>query len=255
MANLRARLASGEKLMGTMLNIVDHIDMVKILKVCGFDYFIVDNEHGCMAYDKVACMCALAKEMDIGCLVRIPGCSRESILRYLEMGADGLMMPNCNTADEARQLIQYAKYTPVGNRGVSMMRGHTRYIPVPSAAEYMKKSNEETLMIVQVESPESVANIREIMSVEGIDVAFIGPNDLCVSMGIPGQQSNPDYIAAVDSVIQTCKELGKHSGIQTMDPQSMLPWLRKGMDCNLYSNEVRLMMDAAKEAMKVLGEA
>ena len=254
MANLRARLNSGEKLMGTMVNIMDHIDMVKILKVCGFDYFIIDNEHGCMTDDKVTCMCALAKEMDIGCVIRIPECRREPILHYLEMGADGLMLPNCDTADEARQLIQYAKYTPVGNRGVSMMRGHTRYIPVPSAAEYMKKANEETLMIVQVESPKSVANIREIMSVEGIDVAFIGPNDLCVNMGIPGQQNNPDYIAAVDSVIQACKELGKHSGIQTMETQSLLPWIRKGMSCNLYSNEVRLMMDSARAALKILNE-
>ncbi len=255
MANLRKRLYNGEKVMGTMLNIVDHIDMVKIMKVCGFDWIIVDNEHGCMAYDKVAAMCALAKEMDMGCLVRIPECSRESILRYLEMGADGLMMPNCNTAQQARQLVEYAKYTPVGNRGVSMMRGHTCYLPVPSAADYMKKANEETLLIIQVESPEGVKNIDEIMAVEGIDVAFVGPNDLCVSMGIPGQFSNPQYLQAVDRVIAACKAAGKFSGIQTMTVDTLIPWIQKGMTCNLYSNEVRLMMDSAQAAIKELAKA
>ncbi len=252
MANLRGRLLAGEHLMGTMLNISDHIDMVKILKVCGFDYFIIDCEHGCTSYEKAAAMCALSREMGIGCLVRVPECRREPILRYMEMGVDGLMLPNCNTPEQARQLVSYAKYPPLGNRGVSLMRGHTQYLPVPSAVDYMKKANEETLMIIQVESPESVDNLEQIMATEGIDVALVGPNDLCVSLGIPGAFGDPKYIAAVDRVIDVCKKAGKCSGIQTMDPDSLIPWMDKGMTCNLYSNEVRMLMDHAKAALSKL---
>ncbi|MGE4352491.1 MAG: HpcH/HpaI aldolase/citrate lyase family protein [Oscillospiraceae bacterium] len=252
MTDIKSRLKNGENIFGTMINIVDHPDIVKIFKSCGFDYFIVDCEHGCMSYDKVSALVGLAKEMDIAALVRIPKADRESILRYMEMGADGLMLPNTDTADQARELVRYAKYAPIGERGISMMRGHNRYIPVESPVDYMREANENTILIVQIESSVSISNIEEILSVEGIDIAFMGPSDLCQSLGILGHLDSPIYVEAVEKVIAASQKLGKACGTQGMNPEALQIWVDKGMRFNLYSNEVSMLMREGKTAMKIL---
>jgi 2-dehydro-3-deoxyglucarate aldolase/4-hydroxy-2-oxoheptanedioate aldolase len=247
--NLKKRLAAGENLLGTMINIVDHPDMVKILQVCGFDYFIIDCEHGYMSYPKTATMLAYAREAGIGGFVRIPGPSREAILRYMDMGAAGLMMPNVDTAGQAKALVDHAKYAPLGNRGVSIVRAHSGYNPGMPQAQYMEKMNDETILIVQIESPAAVENISEIIGTPGIDIAFIGPNDLCQSLGIPGAQDHPKYIGAVQKVIDACARAKKHSGMQAMNPDLMKSWIAKGMGFNLYANEVTMLLNAGKEAV------
>jgi len=235
-----------------MLNIVDHPDIIKIFKYCGFDYFIVDCEHGAFEYTQISTLIGLAKEMGIASIVRIPLTSRESILRYMEMGADGLMLPNTNTAELARELVLHAKYSPLGDRGISMMRGHNRYIPVASPLEYMKKANEETLLIVQIETVTGLKNVDEIAAVDGIDVALIGPNDLCHSLGIAGQQNNPLYIESVEKVIAAFKKQGKQAGTHGMTTDALKFWTDKGMTFILYSNEVSMLMKEAKSAVDAL---
>jgi len=249
---LKARLQQGETVLGTMVNMVTHPEIAKVLKVCGFDYFIIDCEHGNFDYSEVATILALAREAGICGMVRIPEVTREVVLKYMEMGAKGLMMPNVETAEQAKKLVEYAKYYPLGNRGVSLLRPATGFEKVDSAADYMKKVNDETILIIQVESSTAVKNVAEIMAVEGIDAAFIGPNDLTQSMGIMGQIEHPDYIAAVETVIAAAKAKGKFSGIQTAQPKGLEPWIAKGMTLNLWASEVVILMTAAKDGIAQL---
>jgi 2-dehydro-3-deoxyglucarate aldolase/4-hydroxy-2-oxoheptanedioate aldolase len=106
--------------------------------------------------------------------------------------------------------------------------------------------------MVQIESPKGVENVGRMLDVEGIDAAFIGPNDLSQSMGIMGQTSHPDFIAAVDRVIEAARQRKKFSGVHMMSADALLPWMKKGMTLNLWSNEVLLMMDAAKGGLAKL---
>lgn len=244
--DLKMRLKKGEHILGTMVNLFDNPEIAKILKVCGFDYFIIDCEHGCFDYSAVANILAMAREVGICGMVRIPEVKREVILKYMEMGAGGLMLPNAESIEQAEKLVEYSKYHPLGNRGVSLLRPATGFEKVDNAAGYMDKVNQETILIVQVESPTSVKNIEELLAVEGIDAAFIGPNDLTQSMGILGQYEHVDYIAAVDHVIEMAKKTQKSAGIQTMSASALAPWIAKGMTLNLWGSEVVIMMNAAK---------
>jgi 2-dehydro-3-deoxyglucarate aldolase/4-hydroxy-2-oxoheptanedioate aldolase len=137
----------------------------------------------------------------------------------------------------------------MGNRGVSLFRPATGFEKVGNPVEYMKKCNEENILMVQVESPKGVQNVERMLDVEGIDAAFIGPNDLSQSMGIMGQTSHPDFIAAVDRVIAAARERKKFSGIHMMSVDALRPWIEKGMTLNLWSNEVLLIMEAAREGL------
>jgi len=247
--NLKVRLKKGEHVLGTMVNLFDNPEIAKIIKVCGFDYFIIDCEHGCFDYSAVANILAMAREVGICGMVRIPEVKREVILKYMEMGAGGLMLPNAENVEQAEKLVEYSKYHPLGNRGVSLLRPATGFEKVGDAVSYMEKVNQETVLIVQVESPTSVKNIDKLLAIEGIDAAFIGPNDLTQSMGILGQYEHADYIAAVDHVIQMAKQTKKFAGIQTMSAPALVPWIAKGMTLNLWGSEVVIMMNAAKEGV------
>ena len=250
--NLKARLKNNENIMGTMVTVFDNPEIAKILKVCGFDYFVIDCEHGSFDYSKVATILAVAREAGIAGIIRIPEVKREVVLKYMEMGAMGLLLPNTDTAEQAELLVKYAKYSPLGNRGVSLLRPHTGFETVSNAVEYMHRANEETVLMVQIESPIGVANIEKMMDIEGIDAAFIGPNDLSQSMGIMGQFDNAEFIAAIDHVILSAKKRGKYSGIHLNTIDALKPWLDKGMTLNLWSNDVLHMMNTAKEGLTKL---
>ena len=249
---LKQKLRNNEAVVGTMITTFDNPELAKILKVCGFDFFVVDCEHGHFDYSAVGNICLVAREAGIPAVVRIPEVRREIVLKYMEMGATGLLLPNCDTVEQATALVEYSKYFPMGNRGVSLLRQHTGYEKIDSATEYMKQCNEENVLMIQVESPTSVENLDKIMSIDGIDSAFVGPNDLSQSMGIMGQYDNPRFIEAVEYVITTAKAKGKYSGIHMMSVPTLQPWLDKGMTFSLLGNDLIFMMNAAKENLSKL---
>jgi 2-keto-3-deoxy-L-rhamnonate aldolase RhmA len=251
--NLKEKLRKGESLVGTMVIVFDNPEIAKLLKLCGFDFFLVDCEHGNFDYSAVANLFAVAREAGIPPMVRIPEVRREVVLKYMEMGARGILLPNAETVEQAKALVEYSKYYPLGNRGVSLFRPHTGFDKIDNAVEYMNRVNEENILMLQIESPKGVENVEKMLDVEGIDAAFIGPNDLSQSMGIMGQTSHPTFIAALDRVIAAARQRKKFSGIHVMSTDALLPWMAKGMTLNLWSNDVLLMMNAAKEGLKKLG--
>ncbi len=250
--NLKERLKAGQYILGTMVTVFDNPEIAKMLKVCGFDFFIVDCEHGNFDYSDVAGMSTVAREAGIPLMVRIPEVRREVVLKFMELGAMGLLLPNTETVSQAKALVNYSKYYPKGNRSVSLLRSHTGFEKIGSATEYMKKANEENILMVQIESPTAVENINNLLDVEGIDAALIGPNDLSQSMGIMGQTDDPLFIAAVDKVIGAAKRRGKFSGIHMMSVEPLQPWIEKGMSFNFWANDVAMMMNAAKEGLAQL---
>jgi 2-keto-3-deoxy-L-rhamnonate aldolase RhmA len=253
MWNLKERLRRGESLVGTMVITVENPELVRMLKVGGFDFFVVDAEHGSFDYGAVAGLMNAAREVGITPMVRVPEARREVVLKYMEMGARGLLLPNAETVEQARALVEYSKYYPLGNRGVSLFRSHTGFDKIDDPVEYMNRVNDQNILMLQIESPKGVGNVEKLLDVEGIDAAFIGPNDLSQSMGIMGQTSHPTFVAALERVIAAAKQRKKFSGIHMMSTDALLPWMAKGMTLNLWSNEVLLMMNAAKEGLKKLG--
>jgi 2,4-dihydroxyhept-2-ene-1,7-dioic acid aldolase len=250
--NLKARLKKGENLVGTIINFIDNPEIAKVFKVCGFDFFMIDCEHTGYDYSAVARLLSLAREVGICAIVRVPEPKRAVILKYMEMGAGGLMLPNVETREEAEKLVEYSKYAPLGNRGVSLLRPAAGFEHIDNPAEYMKEVNEETILVIQIESLNASKNVDQLLAVEGIDAAFIGPNDLSQSMGMIGQYNHPDFIAAVDRVAQVAKELNKFSGMQTGTPEGLEPWIAKGMTLNLWSSDLGIFMNTIKAGVSKL---
>ena len=159
----KTRIQSGEHLLGTMVTTFASADVPKILKACGFDFFIIDCEHGSFTTREVADMICVARAIELPGMVRIPELRREHVLHCMELGAAGLLLPNTETAEQARQLVDYAKYAPMGHRGVSLSRPHTDFLKQDSAA-YMQSANRDTVLLCQIESQLGVSNIDAVMA-------------------------------------------------------------------------------------------
>jgi 2-keto-3-deoxy-L-rhamnonate aldolase RhmA len=251
MSSFKQRLKNGELILGTILSEVRNPNVAFMLAQCGFEFFIIDNEHGAFSSETVCNMVAAARGAGIAVIVRIPEIRRETILKPLDSGAGGLLVPQVNTPEQAREVVRHAKYPPDGDRGVALRRAHSLYGRVNPAA-YLEQANRDTFIAVQAESIQAIENIDDIASVEGVDCIFAGPFDLSVSLGIPGQLSHPDEVAAIDKMLAACHRHKRAGGILMFDAKMLKPWIDKGMRFVAYSSDISLLADAAADAVKEL---
>ncbi len=253
MLNLKTKLKDGGLVIGTMISEIRNPNLAYMLVQCGFDFFIIDNEHGAYSPETISNMIAAARGAGISIVVRIPEIRREAIMKPLDSGATGLLVPMVNTADQAKEIMTYAKYPPMGNRGVALSRAHSSY-GRPNAAEYLDQANQATFIAVQAESPQAIENLASIAAVPGVDAIFVGPADLSVSMGIPGQITHPREVEAIAKVVDVCQQHNVIPGIHMSKLETLKDWIRKGMRFVTFSSDVDLLARAAEENLVQLRE-
>ena len=203
------------------------------MKQTGLDYVIVDLEHSPVGPGTAAELVAAANDAGLGTLVRINAISRGQILKMLDAGAMGLIVPQVNTADEVRELVSYAKFAPLGNRGYCPTADGGWGFSDDYAAGmpgYMAQANERTLVIPQCETTEALADIENIAAMEGVDGIFIGPFDLSISMGLPGAFEEQRFKAALTRIQQACRQAGKPCLIFAGDGAAAGVRLAQGFD-------------------------
>jgi len=253
MYKIKERLQKGELVLGTIISEVRNPNIAYMLAQCGFEFFIIDNEHGTYNVETITNMVAVARGAGISVIVRIPEITRENILKPLDSGASGLLIPMVNTAKEAKTVIQHAKYPPLGKRGAALRRPHNLYTKV-NATDYLKQANKNTFIAVQAETTESIENIHEIAAVKGVDCIFVGPFDLSISLGIPGQINHSIEVEAIEKIAKACKEHKKIAGILMFDQELLAKWINKDFRFAVYSSDITMLADAASNAVKELKE-
>ena len=251
MYSIKKRLQNGELVLGTIISEVRNPNIAYMLAQCGFEFFIIDNEHGAYNPETIANMIAAARGAGISVIVRIPEITRENILKPLDAGAAGLLVPMVNSATEAEEIIRHAKYPTMGNRGAALRRPHNRYAKV-NAAEYLKQANENTFIAVQAETMQAIENIDEIASVDGVDCIFVGPFDLSISLGIPGQINHKVEVEAIEKIAYACKKHHKIGGILMFDQELLTKWIKQDFRFAVYSSDITMLADAASIAVKEL---
>jgi 2-dehydro-3-deoxyglucarate aldolase/4-hydroxy-2-oxoheptanedioate aldolase len=243
---LKQALQSGGGAMGIMITMVAQPDIVRVLSLAGYDFAMVDCEHGSFTTREVANLIGIAMGIDFPVLVRIPEMRREHALKYMEMGAAGLMLPQTEDADQARALVDCIKYAPEGHRGVSLARPHTRYQPVSDGRAYMQGANARSIVLCQIESRLGVQRAAEIAAVPGVDVLLIGPNDMSQDYGLLNQYDHPEVQGAFSAVIAAAKASGKAAGAHFTSPAQLVRWMPRGMRFNMCGTDVSLLRTGAK---------
>ena len=166
-----------KQLGGLFVQVLDQAPVVLMAQAAGFDFLFFDGEHGDIDRSRLSSVMLLGNSLGIPSIVRAPQLARADVSRMLDLGASGVMVPMVETAAQARQLVQWAKYPPVGARSYSG-GAHTGYGPSGHHAQNMSRANVSTLAIAQIETVEGVRNVRDILAVPGLDAAIVGPCDL-----------------------------------------------------------------------------
>lgn len=248
---MKRKLKDRGFVIGTMLSEFYSPNAAAIFKAGGFDYFIIDCEHGCFDFAMVAAMVSSARGSDVAAIVRVPQIDKEGMLKFLEMGAAGLLVPMVSTPDEARQVVALTRYAPLGSRGISTRRAHNSY-DGHDMKGYMAQANETITILVQIETQEAVDNVDAIASVPGIDGLIIGPSDLSSSLGDFGNFETEAFKAAVDKVIAAAHAHNRHVGFVHSNVKVLQGMLAKGMDILNWNSEIGMILKQSSDCIKAL---
>jgi 2-keto-3-deoxy-L-rhamnonate aldolase RhmA len=222
---IRERALKRELLCGTFLNLGSSLT-AEIAGHAGFDWVLIDLEHGAGDRSEMLLQLQAIASTPAVPLVRIPWNDPVIFKRILDLGTSGIMVPFIQTAEEARKAVAAMRYPPDGIRGVAVMNRACGF--GADFTEYFKTANSKLLTLLQIESPTAVENIDAIAAVDGADVLFIGPMDLSVGFGVPGQWDDPKVRAAREKVVAASRNHGKAAGILAANEEQVAQAVAEG---------------------------
>ena len=245
--NFAQRLRQNDLLIGTMITLPSP-EIAEMVSSCGFDWLFMDGEHGNLStLDWQRMLQAVAGRS--AAIIRVASNSEREIKKVLDIGADGIIAPQVNSAEQARHVVACCKYPPRGIRGVGLARaqGYGSYF-----SDYVENANDSTAVIIQAEHIDAVESIDEIVQVDGIDAVFIGPYDLSASMGLMGQVNHPDVVSAIDRVGQACQQRGIALGYFATTAEPVQPYIDKGYHLICAGVDAGFVISGAEQVIKTL---
>lgn len=230
----KARLKAGEKLYG-MFIMVPSAAMVEMVGYAGYDFVILDAEHGGAGTETLENQLRAADAAGIAALVRTCGQTAAEVLHALDAGACGIVVPHVLNAAQAEDLVAAAHYPPRGRRGIATTARAGRHGMV-TLDEHLSTAENEILVIPQIEDAQAVEHASAIASVKGVDAVFVGPADLSISMGHPGNLAHPDVAGAIDKIVAATKAAGCMSATFAKAEADAQPLLARGFNMLCFSS-------------------
>ena len=243
--NLIKTLQSGGMVVGSEVNEVRSPAIAEIYAVAGLDFILVDMEHTSFTLSEAAQIYRVARNCGITPLVRIPEIEYSVICRNLDQGVRGIVVPRVTSREEVFRVLDIMKYPPIGQRGLYPGGTAARYCPI-TPADFVKDQNESTLLVVQIESEKAVQKLDEILSVPGIDVILIGPADLSLSVGLPGEFFHEKVLSLMREVIRKCHHYGIPSGVAYADPKYAKRWRQEGVQFFWANSDINMLLTGAR---------
>ncbi len=226
-----------------------------IFKASGCDFVLFDMEHSGFSIETVKQSIRYFEAADVRMIVRVPSKDYDHIARVCDMGAEGIMVPMVNNAEEARHILDSIKYFPDGKRGVALGVAHDNYRNEGTVAERLAAANQRTTLFCQIETSDGVDNAEEIAALDGVDCLWVGHFDLSVSLGIPGDFGNKIFTDAIAKVAAATQRHGKALGRLVPNVETGIDYNKIGFDFICYSGDVWMLQAALSEAVGKLRAA
>lgn len=244
---LREKMLRGEKCVGPFIW-MGGPSVAEAMTFTNADFMVLDTEHGVFDIESVQAMIRAAQKGNVTCCARIKDCSRPSVLKMLDVGAQALIVPDVRSLEEVRQLVRYGKYFPVGERGVAFARqcgyGYADWVDKGDLQGFFDMCNRETLILPQCETKECLEVIEEVLQINGVDGIFIGPYDLSVGLGAPGKFDTPEFRAAMSRIYKACKEAEKFLFAFTFNTADCKKFFDMGANAVCLSSDVDTLINA-----------
>jgi len=247
---LKEKISSGGIVIGTFVKI-PALPVVDMLAILGYDFVIIDMEHSTIETQHAEGMIATADAAGMGTIIRVPDNQDHIVIKTLDMGCDGVQAPMIESVEDAQKLVTASKYYPVGNRSISFATRSARYGSIPRP-DHIQTSNENQLVIAQIESWTAVEQADAIAAVDGIDVLFVGPADLSQSLGIPGQSGDAKVVEGIRRVGQAASRHGKQLGTHVIRQEDVPMLIDCGVTYLAYGTDVGFFRNGAQQALEAV---
>lgn len=248
----RRRLQQGQLALGMGLRQARTVDIAQIAQACDFDWLFIDMEHNSMSMDSAAQICAAALGVGVAPLIRVPAHESFHSTRLLDAGAQGVVVPHVDNAQQARRVVDFCRFPPLGHRSIPGSLPQTRFATLP-VTETVELINGETLVVVMIETVEGLRNADEIAAVEGIDALLVGCTDLAAELGVTGQLGHARVREGIDMVAEACRTHGKCLGVGGVyDEALMRDYVAKGARLILSGSDLAFLMTGARARSSML---
>lgn len=243
---VKQALAEGKLQLGTGFGQLRSPEIPKILAAAGFHWAFVDLEHGGFDLETVQDICRVSVMVGLSPIVRVADLQYSLIARSLDCGAQGVIFPRVESAELLEKAISWTKFPPVGIRGYGLSHPQVDYekVDFPQVIEHM---NTNTMVVMQIETQRALDMREELLAVPGIDAVMVGPADLSISLGVPGEFQHPKMIGAIEAIRDTCIRRGVAPGLQTRTSGLAKFWKERGMRFLGCSNDTGMLFERACE--------
>ena len=252
-AELKATLKAGGRVFGTMLNVTRSPRWVSAFDAAGLDYVVVDTEHAPLGRDDMGDLLHSFSNSGVAPIVRIPIPDSHYVTMAMDAGAQGVLAPYCETAEQAAEVVGAAKWRPLKGDAVARVVASGEHVSDATRA-YLEERNRNSIAIIGVESQAGVDNLESILHVPGIDGIFIGPNDMSISLGVPDQYDTEVYRSTVKHVIDTAEAHGVATLVHHQTPDLSTYFMEQGARFILHGSERRAMIQGFQAEFGVLRE-
>ncbi len=250
-SKIKAKLRRNEPVLVTTLHLTDP-SLYELTSLMGIDGIWMDLEHHGTSLETALGLMRAARVGTTDVMVRPAKGEFMRMGRILEGGAQGIMYPRCDDAAEAREVVAWSKFAPLGRRGIDSAGADAPYCTMP-IAEYTRAANEQTFLVIQVEDQGAVANARAIAEVEGVDVLFFGSGDFGILSGIPGQFDHPLVWEAAATVAEAARRAGKHWGMPCGGPEQAKRLMEMGARFIPYGADILFVKSGLEQARRSFG--
>jgi 2-keto-3-deoxy-L-rhamnonate aldolase RhmA len=245
---LKDKLQRGEAVIGPFM-CCRHGTFIEIVGMAGFDFAIIDSEHGPLSMETAEDLCRAAQGVGLAPIVRVRRNEASLIQRALDIGSAGVQVPQIETRADAEATVRGAKYSPLGQRGLSYYTRAGDYVLFGTQG-VTDQLNANQLVIVHVEGVRGLENLEEIVQVPGIDIIFLGPYDLSQSFGIPGQVNDPRVVKGMEDATRAIRAAGKYAGTFAANSDTARRWIDAGVQYVSLGVDVGIFADACKDLLQ-----
>jgi 2-dehydro-3-deoxyglucarate aldolase/4-hydroxy-2-oxoheptanedioate aldolase len=243
---VKLALKQGKVQLGTNFGQLRSQEVLKMLAAAGFQWAFVDTEHGGFDLETIQDVCRIAAYVNFVPIVRVADLQYSLIARALDCGAGGVIFPRVESVELLEKAVSWTKFPPVGVRGFGLSPFHFDHEPV-TMPQMIEHVNEHSMVVLQIETKKALDMREELLAVPGIDAVMIGPADLSISLGVPGQFQHPLVVEAMEAIRDTCERRGIAPGTQTRTLELAKFWKERGMRFLGCSSETAMLYDKARE--------
>ncbi|HZQ90936.1 MAG TPA: aldolase/citrate lyase family protein [Terriglobales bacterium] len=248
----KQKLKNGEHVFGISIGEMRSITLPKILAGLGFDFLFLDMEHGAEGWETISELVWASRCAGIAPIVRVPDTERFYISRALDIGAQGVIVPRVETGEQVDTIVGYCKYPPEGDRGAALGGRHSEFQPIGDPRTAMQQANDEILVCIQIETLPGLNRVEELASRPGVDVLFVGPQDMSIALGFPNEWKSAALDEAIRKVVSAAERTNRQVGIQGRNVELSTRWMGYGVRFVVFGSTLMLLTEAARAGMQDL---